>query len=285
LFDASDNDKSGQTKTIIYFPLCVWRGCDLIKLWMINAQIDTTKLNSAMRRYVSELGFAAGEVVRNQTRLLMRDIFNHAPPTSKSKANQRINRDINAKMTTLPQSLRGKKSGPKRNWLNVSPWDLIGVDPQNDYRRSSDVYKPFRNRDFARSKFPVAGRRGKQKIRLVNRMLVTKAAKSQLSKRLMNRVGRIKASFLVGWYSISKGGWSPPAWVSRQIYKGVGHFADITHSKDKPSFTIIANATGVESDRVVGIVRKAVNFRYHSMIKDVQLYMKGIKKKAGFSRA
>jgi hypothetical protein len=148
------------------------------------------------------------------------------------------------------------------------------------------LYRPKANKDQMRSmysarsgkmgdKYIQLGKRGKQHVQKINRVLVGKGALNQFKKRLEGKAGRLKASFCLGWAMLQQKtgkGKKPAAWIMKHVdnHTAKGSVISGLGIKGAPSFTIISNQSGCTKPQVLQIIRAAIISRIQKIQSDFE---------------
>jgi hypothetical protein len=182
------------------------------------------------------------------------------------------------------------QKGGDVKWLFSTDQFLFGARPDMDLRKSGDkeLEKIVSSSSFSRKRgisqtLPFKNRKGTQRVRLYGRMFLKKAQRARLIRNMKQRFGRLKAAWAVGMQSPQIGGLDKvPQWIRKHVGPGTkGTTIDGLGVPQFPQFTIINSAAGI--GKTVGIVNSALRIRAKAMANDVELYLNGTKKKAGFS--
>lgn len=255
--------------------------------------IDLTLMNTRMNRYVTELGMKASDVTKQQAGLLLRDIVNHSGPVNLAKSQkQAVEFSKNVFNQVRPAQFafkRPQQGTGEMRWLAAGPQFLLGTDaanfqPEMSVEQAANIYFEKTKANKFGPSYVRAGRRGKQHVMKLNRIVIRRGTLRSLQKIITEGFGKLKASFAVGWDELGVKG-RLPAWVKRHIQKSKsnGRGQVIVNLKStRPSVTIISRANGCTGEKSLAVIKGAVRYRSAAMLKDLALYAKGIKKHAGF---
>ncbi len=246
--------------------------------------IDQQSLNSElarfgaqMARYVDELGQDSKEVVKRQTGLLMREVTDQLPPANRKRLESIIGRDIRSVFHAKSKlMLKGRQAGKGEIvWLDVGPNHLTGVKrslyhPGSNVSQMGSMYKARAGK--MGNKYEQAGRLGKQKVQLLNRVVVNSRdlAKFELQQRA--KAGKLKASFALAWNLITPSGRRPAKWIMRHVENNTakGGFVNGLSVPGFPQFTIISRSPGCESANAARAIYGALKTRSMAIQSDIK---------------
>lgn len=256
---------------------------------MLKLEANLMRFNQAMSRFDTELGMMPGVVVKDQAGLLMAELVRQEGPKDLATLERNIDRDVKKKFATMPAGAltASHRQGKGFVWLLASPYSLTGVKPERFKLEANadSLKKLYYTEELAKQKYSKIGRRGKQAVVELNRIVVRKGVLQQFKKLLKSAGGKLKASWALAWPTLQPKGRRPPKWVMRHVGgKAKGGFINGLGFPGKATFTLISRATGVEQPHSKIAVNKALTTRFHKMSADIKLYLKGIKKRVGFKR-
>lgn len=245
------------------------------------------QFNRNMARYCDELGMAGPEVVRKQAGLLARTLINLSGPKDIGKARDKIEAGVHKAFGQdshdgAPQ--RGGKHGRDDvDWYSWDHQNLRGIARDVDVRDKSadDLYTLYNQlREVQTTKgMIVAGRRGKQTVKIWQKYVARISQLKKLIKRLKGHIGRRQAGWLPSWrVSGSPQGSQGP--VSQQVLRhetgARGYYLDGLGIPNGPTFTLINTAAG--ASKLTPMVSSALRIRAKAMSDDLRLYIRGVKK-------
>ncbi len=252
-------------------------------------RVDTSRWNAFMRRFPDELGQCASDVARFQTGKVMEELYKGASPTSLDKAKKSAERDVRrvfapgATKDGTPYSLFpvDQRGQGDTVWLYAGKQFLVGVDaadfqPQLQGDQASKLYYESKNQSRG-NKWQLIGRRGlHQQVQKIRRVLIRPSAFKALVKQAQGGFGKLKASWALGKYA-AHANFLLPQWISKWIQNGgaKGGFINNLTDKRQPSFTIISEAVGCESDKSMRNVDRALKRREFAMAADLRNQING----------
>jgi hypothetical protein len=255
---------------------------------MITADLDISGWNAKAARYVTELGIDGQKVIKTQAGLLVRTLINLTPPRKLGESQKAIDHNVKARFglvsslsTGFVQGNGGKAGHGDVRWLFSTPHLLMGVEKDRDMTKagSDELYKLY----FAirqRRGYQERGLRGKQSVRIWQKVTTTEKQSKQVANRVKAHLGRQKAGWLPSYDELRPAGAAPPQWVTRHRQGARGTFLSGLMVPGAPSVTLVNRAFGIEKSAIV--VKQALQVRERAMVKDIDLYLKGVKKKADF---
>jgi hypothetical protein len=239
-------------------------------------QSELKRFGAAMARYVDEQNQNAAVVVKTQVGRLMREIADQMPPKNRARLESIIRKDVRGVFHPRTREMfKGDKAGNgDMVWLDVGPDHITGV-PKNLFRPKSSVGEMasmFKARvKKMGAKYVALGLRGKQHVQKLNRIVVKPNVLARFENLQKLKVGKLKASFALAWDTIRPAGRRPAKWVMRHIDNKTakGSFVDGLRRHEMPTFTIISNQPGCESQRAIAVVKAALISRTESMKADL----------------
>lgn len=262
-------------------------------LGALKAELDMANFNSRIATWSKVAGVSLAEGMRKQAALLKWELMESAPPKNLAKSKAKAKKD--SKKTFFPNP-SDPFSGPKKTgkgmiWLYAGKKNgkfLVGTDPK-DYQLGISETAMDKLQDQQRSGFfrgaawHQIGLRGKKEpfhVMRLNRTVVGRGKFNQFIKRMQDSFGKLKAAWAVDLPKVGESR-TVPKWIAKHIPKAKGKTI-ISLDGPKPFIQIISNARGVEHQRSIDNVRRAVKKRSGSMVADMRLYLAGVKKKSGF---
>lgn len=246
-----------------------------------NLDTEINRLGNTMALYVDKFGMDGREVVTRQAGLLMRDLVEALPPSDKAHAEKSIRKDTlgvfaGPSYAMFPEKNRG--SGDMV-WLNAGPSFLTGIAAA-DYRMSASAADMLSTYEASRpgrgKKYVRMGTRGKQYVQRLNRFLVRAGQLAAFIKRQVSRIGKMKASFAIGWDAYGPKGKRPAKWIMDHVQDGSAKGAAFPGFgiPNVATFTLVSNAKGIERDTAIQAVRRAVHNRIEKIKLDVARIVK-----------
>ncbi len=262
----------------------------------MTLDVDTRRFNEVLATVADKLGVtSAGEgsrFVRKQAGLLTQTLIRITPPTRRAQTAQKIEDRVNAKFASLKSPKRefddqesgGKHGSGSIRWYSWNSTGLYGVARAADFRYATpDQLYELMKRTTSRGTI-IAGQRGKQKVRIWQKILTKKKTVNDLVRRLLTHIGRLKAGWCVSWQALGAptGVYSPPEWVTRHMNGARGYSVDGLGIPGRPTFSMANFAAGATHEGTRRLVQRAILIRSQAMMKDLQLYVRGIKERGKF---
>lgn len=207
--------------------------------------IDQAALDAQMRKFSASIAYksqffnrVASSALRIEGNRLAQTLMRETPPKTKSRAAEKIRRDVDRKFdrmalnVTEDQSVLDKYApqGSKKHGNGDVYWYvwtfriLYGLKSTGDYRSASpDSLKALYRATKLNSRGMInAGMRGRQNVRITQKWLVKRSTVNQLKQLLEENIGRAKAGWAVSWRATggATGIYNPPDWVTRHLAKG-----------------------------------------------------------------
>lgn len=242
----------------------------------MSADVDSSKFERKMARYIEELGMNASEVVSDQSRLLLKAAIKLTPPNSNSQGRKAVYSDIARSMSPLyPENFRGPHAARIREMLEKK--DLVGfqaflMNQKNKWKSwRIETFSPDLHRKAQNSRGRVTK---SQKIFVAENRQWEKYVKTQQS-----HVGREKCGW---WPAYKRLGGTLPSWITRHTEGVRGNFNDAQlNNKSFPSFTIRNFSHGIGGS--VRLIRDAIRIRGEAMEKDIKRRLTELAKKTNAS--
>jgi len=251
----------------------------VINVNQLQLNVSLAHLHHQMGRFVTELGMGVKTVVRDQSALLQKDLMVSLPPSNKSGLEKRIARDVRKviiprfgdwkiKKMGLANGQRKSKMGNDIVWLEAGPKWLTGVNKgwfrENETPASLKQIFDHNRGKMGKMRINI-GYRGKQRVHLIKRFVVKKGVFNKFVKAQTELVGKLKASFVLAWFwgvAAPKGG-NIPKWIARHIENRTvkGSFISTLNDKDRPTMTIISEASGVTRQHSRNVINAAMRRR------------------------
>lgn len=254
-----------------------------------------TRLSAGIKSYVTELGWSSKDAIKYRGGQLCKQLVGDSPPSNLGRAQKKAvgySKNVFTHMrdkSNMPDS----KANGSTAWLAVGPNFLLGASrkdlkDQISAEQMQAIYKAkTKSNNFGKAYNDFGSRKakygGNQHIIIVNRTVVNKSALKTFRKSITEKFGKMKAAWAVSAIALGAGG-SIPAWVSKHIpeMKRKGNLVIPGLLHDNPTIKIIASSTGIEGDLMKKKIKAALISQVEKMKIDVGLYLKGVKKRAGF---
>lgn len=229
---------------------------------MITVGFDTGALNAQMNEFIAETGREAGQVVRDQARLLVRDLIAATPPFGKHTFDRReesyndqrkigekaVERDIRKKFISLRQFIDERVTKPELKEALAAAGGL-GVSQKTgkgtfSTRRANPaaVEAILANLGIEMKAVlvpdPADHKRARTRKGRVHRprqvVILQEKALDRYVREVQSHVGKSKA----GWMSaaLGLGVKAIPNWIRQHLTPGL--FEDQSNSKESPSITV-----------------------------------------------
>lgn len=225
--------------------------------------IDDRKLRTQLLSLSMALKKDAGEVVRDETRLLLKQCIRFTPPKTAKQGREAIKRDINRAAIPLTEDAF------EVDWLKKlartgSPQDV------RDALARMQGWKRWKVEEFTPELHQKAGdRRGR--VQRGQRVLAYPAkAVNAYSKRKQRNTGRQRAGWTPAYMQL---GGTVPAWVRRHRTGARGFVQDGTSNTNRPSITAGNTAAGVAGTEAK--VRQAMRARSSAIGRRLRLIASG----------
>ena len=266
---------------------------------MITASVDMTGFNQGMAGLVRQLGLSAKLVVKKEVMELMKTLAKTSPPKDKEKTKRDIAYKIDQKFSALNdmqtnfEALHGKESKTGLKFYGANSKYLFAAARDSDMRESDQRtllgihYRTKTVQGTRRVIVPFKNRNTNQRVAIASKILTTTKQRNGLIKRIQNRVGRLKAAWLVaskGGRIILSGSNLPPQWVTRHVAGAHGNYVDGLAIQGNPKFTLINFSKGVTERNVVFFVQRALNIRAKAMMENLRQILKGPKKLSDYAK-
>jgi len=230
------------------------------------------------------------QVVKSEARQLAWEMSRQMGPTSRATGERKIGRDVGRVFAPGPDpafevSKRGGEQGI--TWLIASKKNAVLVGVKNEDAARPDMGLEFMERILRASQSAgnprgdrrtTLGSRGRQKVVLINRVIVTRDRYSTLKLRLMERVGRLRASFASTAEHLGLA--TVPSWISRHFSavrsEGVAIFRYRMEESAATAIEFGSRSPGVVSNpNLAERLRGAVERRKPMMLNKIQKILAG----------
>lgn len=251
----------------------------------ITIEADIKRAEKVMADLMDASGVnpkAGASFVRRQCGLLAMTLINVTPPQNQQSTQSNIQRK-SKKQFFAADKTSALQTGSENVWVGANTHHLVGVPRDFDMRGASTTegvglfYSTQPRKALER---PFMGKPRHQKIWLINKWLISRATAARVVKRIQSHIGRKKAGWLPTWDACQpQSGRGPARLVTRHRAGARGKAVNGLGTPGKPTMTIINFAHGITSPETIRNVRVALRIRTKAMLKDAQLYIRGVKKK------
>jgi hypothetical protein len=256
-------------------------------------QSNVLEFNEAMQKRVDKLGMAGEKVIKEQAGLLARTLIQLTPPSDVNQAKRRIEVTILRKVGLTRSGMVREEDFENRAysskqgdgdvlWQFSTPHMLSGTSREEDLRKLSvdQLYSRIVAADFNKAGMSRQGSRGKQAVRIKLQWLVKASTVHGVISKVKKHVGRLKAGWLPSWRILGApegGQGAVPTYILNHESKARGYYISNLGVKNHPSFTLVNHAQGATEENCGPTVRKALSMRAVAMMKDLALYIRGVK--------
>lgn len=218
------------------------------------------------------------QVLKVEVRRLVETLVNLAPPAIRGKTAKVIGERVEHKFSLLGQEtnfqslkerLTSNKSGHGAvKWYAWNPSSLYGMARDVDFTDATPemLYKIYFESGVKSTGHRILGKRGKQTVYIRQKLATSPEARKALVNRLVNHLGRLKASLAIGLKQLPPMP-SIPSWINRHFDGVRGSFDNNLKQLERPSATIKSHAKGVSSEKMTRRAKEAVDIRSKAMIK------------------
>lgn len=262
----------------------------------LTIQIDDSKFRTQLARFVDELGLAAPDVVKDQTRLLLKTVIGFTMPKTLAQGRAAVARDIARSMTPINPAYFHQPRMRERVTLLALKDDLEGLRAVFSNSKSWRNWRiePFSPSLHTSARDPRSGRVLKSQRVFIPGLYTVTRANAQTRKETLGGIGQQAKQWtkyvatVQGFVGRLKAAWGPayeavggtlPAWVKRHANpRGAVkiEFGD----PQRPAIEFRNGAVGV--GKLIGPFRGAMQTRAKAMATDIRRRMHEAKKKAGF---
>ncbi len=258
---------------------------------MLTATFDVTRLNVVMNRYVTELGMCAKQVTVWRAGQVVKEIVTDLPPKNLEKSKSIAAWQVRKNFYDLKKGSFRFNGSPKKagngltEWLYMDKGQKYLVGTHRTNLQPGLKGAALLKRMFVEKKLKGKGRRwlnvgnrGRRSVWLIDKPIITTAEKQRLVEYTQKSFGKLKASFAVGWDWLKIRG-VKPRWIFQHVRSGKARGRIIPNIQgNRPSVTIISNATGCESEQALHLIRGALISQAEKMKADIRHYATGLKK-------
>lgn len=237
--------------------------------------IDDSKFRAQLARFVDELGLEAKDVVRDQTRLLLKQVIAFTPPKTLAQGRAAVARDIKRSMTPINLDFFPNARMRDRVEQLAGKNDVTGL---RDVFQTSTSWRNWRVEPFSPS-LHTGDRDRNGRVRKNRMVFIPETVGGQFAKyvaTVQKFVGRLKAAWGPAYLAV---GGTLPAWVARHASPRGSvqiNFGD----PQRPSIEFRNRAVGVGHLRHP--FASAMRFRAEGMRRDIARRLKLAAKKSGF---
>ncbi len=232
---------------------------------LIIEGVDLSALDTAILRYVNELGLELPRVVKQTARLLNKDLVKMTPPNNQKQGRQSVSRDINRAVLlldpdkihwdVLKTAIRDREYDVVQSWLS---------------RLKSGPFKDMELVHFSPTLHTgVRDRRGRVQ-RSKKKLTLDRSEHTRYVKSVQGHVGYTRA-----WWAPSAAvlGASLPGWINRHHVTGQAVINNLDRPNN-PEIIMINRGPGVSAISSAA-VNSAIRRRTTSMNRDVNQVLAG----------
>lgn len=232
---------------------------------MLDIEIELSKLDLAILRFVSDLGISLPKVVRTAARQLNAEVIRLTPPKTHAQGRKRVTRDINKAIFGMnPAKIRSERFRQLVSQHDVDAIREILRNSQNSWLANFELVH------FSPSfHLSARDRRGQVKGRK-NLFTADWHEHTRYVRMVQGRVGSTK-----GWWAPSAAalGNSVPAWISKHVVPGKAVENNLSDQKN-PRIVMINAGKGVDGISKSALA-SAIRRRTVAMTRDVDQVLRG----------
>jgi hypothetical protein len=250
----------------------------------LTFEINDSRFRHQLARFVDELGLEAKDVVKDQTRLLLKTVIAFTAPKSLAQGRKAVARDINRSMTPIDYTwFRDRRLADRLHTLEQRG-DAQGAQ---DTLRAIGGWGAWRVLPFSPS-LHTSARDNRGRVTRTQRTFVLQPESrnsrgaiaigpwSKYVATVQKRVGQLKAAWAPAYFAV---GGTLPAWIANQSY--IRGSVDVKFSDpQRPSIEFRNFAKGVGQLR--HFFEGAFRTRAEAMRRDIARRLKIASKNAGF---
>lgn len=241
---------------------------------MINATVDISGLQQTLGALQRATGKDSQTIVRDECRLLAMQISKLVGPNPRQALERRIERDVRSSLLATAPNIDPQHQGTGDiRWISSGPRFLVGVPkalrPPSNVEGIQKIIREKRGKASIE-----ISRRGRQRVYISNRAVITKAQVQQAVRQIKQRVGRFKASWAQTAAQLGEG--SIPQWISRHFPTPKNRLINLSNLEDKPS--IIFGSASPGARRFSSLIQAAVKIRAKIVATRVRLILSGYRK-------
>lgn len=232
--------------------------------------IDTRELDF-MRRGLEHALIGVGRdgdaanVLSDEARLTAVELARFLSPKTKEVGDKNVRRDVKRFLVVPASNIEPSKDGDVR-WIHAGKNFLTGVASSDDFREADNlgamsIFQLERNNKRGQ-KYTEVGQHGSQKVRVLNRAIVSPLAQHNVVRILSAHVGRLKASILETAAKLGQKG--IPSWISDHFPSRKRIFNDGLGVVGAPFVEFGSNAVGVghfKSAATKGVRNRVIKLR------------------------
>ena len=243
--------------------------------------VDLSRMQARMQFYVTEFKHEAGDVIRQQAKLFIKQCIGFTPPTSMAQGQNAIHGDLRKIFSPVIQRLFDD-IGADKGCSNVDTYRTNKAG--NRYRIIWKKLDPSGNGIAAyhhsqqNARGRVSGRHRESNDGNTWRAdyVVDQDTFAQYEQKVWAHIGRQKCAWLPAYEAA--GGVESRSWITRHRAGTKGAVIDLTRGgseSGKPSMTISNFAPGISN--LSAMVSSALRARDQAMGRDIKLRLAGIK--------
>lgn len=263
--------------------------------------VDLEGFNQFVGGFQRAVQISSQDAVNYQTGRIMDRIAKELPPKTKAKAQKKAAWQVRKSFYAVKRGsdvydlsgnkplFKGKQSkGDGMTWLYASPIVIVGTPKKYDKTGVSAAQMMLmhkREQSRAESnRWQEAGKRGKQRIMLVNKPVVRATQARAFVRQVRDSFGKLKASFLKGMRSVGRVKIDVPSIAAKHLQDSKGMFVPVRPNDVSPATIIISQSPGCEHPNALKTIKGVVIRQLFAMKKDMELYFAGTKKAADFRK-
>lgn len=251
--------------------------CDTAKL-----EADISAFNKKLKERFALLGGRKATIVKRQAGLLCRTLINITPPRDRKKTAEKITSQVNKRFQQMGSDNSGhvfSDPGPIKagkgsvRWYAFGPKSIYGIAKEVDFRDASpeQLYQLYFKRKLGGDGRFIAGKRGKQLVKIWQIITVKASTVKVLIDRLIGHIGRLAAGWTIGWDECGQPGRALPRWIEKHAGKSKGARGYAVNGlgiPNSPEFTIANTAEGASPAKMQYQLRAALQIRTKAMEND-----------------
>lgn len=220
----------------------------------------------------------SAQIVRDETRLLAREISNKVAPKDRKKLERVIQGDLKKHFMSMPKvPLRGdQRDGKEHEWLLVGPNFLYGARKEMmRLNASTPELRTLRKQKLPEQKATWLGIRPPQRVYEYNRFIVRKKQLTALAREQKARIGLLRATLAETAKELGDN--RIPKWISKHFptKRGVRNLTGLNNANN-PSALFGSRSPGITSQRPV--IAAAVKRRIKAIASRIRLILSGYNK-------
>lgn len=271
-------------------------------------QSELNKLGRNIDGFSRTLGICTEDFLAYEAGHLCRTLINITPPTRKEQSMRRIDKYVSSQFEAFNNPKRDYDpnftiTGSRTNkhgvsvpfkhkeglgeyrWYGFRSNSVYGLAPQRSMLGATPdqlvtFLKTIPKITSSRGRI-IVGSRGKQVFKVMRKVLTKQSTVEKAIAKIQSHIGRLKAAWMVGWINLGKPGPQVPQWIRRHYEGAKGlekGWSRRIQTPGAPEIIIGNRATGADNLRKNSILANAVSIRSKAIVKDLQLYLSGVKK-------